>query len=207
LRRVAGVVQALGDRDLRVVTLLIATDIVSPRTLLTRLWLICGLIALAPAPVAAQICGDDRQATCASGASAPATEGKAAVEKRVGATARVSSPILTIHASNPSGGQPVDLYVGALWPDGNTIVFLVAPNVFGGLGQYSAPASVAPMLVLDGGATVNTVVLEYTFPSDGIPIGTYNVFAALFRQGSLADNVLGDGDLIWVDFFPLAYAP
>jgi hypothetical protein len=40
-----------------------------------------------------------------------------------------------------------------------------------------------------------------------IPVGTYNVFAALFRQGSLADNVLGDGDLVWLDFFPLTYAP
>ncbi len=114
---------------------------------------------------------------------------------------------LTIRASNPPGGQPVDLYVGALWPDGNTIAFLAAPNVFGGLGQYSAPASVAPMQVLAGGATVNTVALEYTFPSDGIPVGTYHVFAALFRQGSLADNVLNDGDLVWLDVLPLTYAP
>lgn len=75
---------------------------------------------------------------------------------------------LTVHASNPRGSQPVDLYVGALWPDGDTIAFLASPNVFGGLGQYSAPASVAPMQVLNGGATVNTVALEYTFSADGI---------------------------------------
>jgi hypothetical protein len=115
--------------------------------------------------------------------------------------------VLTVHASNPPGGQPVDLYVGALWPDGDTIAFLAAPNVFGGLGQYSAPASVAPMLVLNGGDTVNTTALEYAFPSDGIPIGTYHVFASLFRHGSLADNVANDGDLVWLDFFPLTYAP
>jgi hypothetical protein len=53
----------------------------------------------------------------------------------------------------------------------------------------------------------SAVDLGPAFSSDGIPIGTYNVFTAMFRQGSLADNVLGDGDLIWLDFFPLAYAP
>jgi hypothetical protein len=114
---------------------------------------------------------------------------------------------LTLRASNPPGGQPLDLYVGALWPDDDTIAFLTGPNVLGGLGRYSAPASVFPMQVLDGSATVNTPVLEYTFPLDGIPVGTYRVFAALFRQGSLADNALHDGDLVWLDDFALTYTP
>jgi subtilisin family serine protease len=114
---------------------------------------------------------------------------------------------LTLRASNPPGGQPLDLYVGALWPDDDTIAFLTGPNVLGGLGRYSAPASVFPMQVLDGSATVNTPVLEYTFPLDGIPVGTYRVFAALFRQGSLADNALNDGDLVWLDYFVLTYTP
>jgi hypothetical protein len=31
-------------------------------------------------------------------------------------------------------------------------------------------------------------LLTFTFPSGGIPGGTYYVFASMFRQGSLADN-------------------
>ncbi len=116
--------------------------------------------------------------------------------------------VLNVHACNPPGAaQAVDLYVGALWPDGNTIAFLVGPNAFGGLGQFNAPASVAPMQVLNGGATVTTRMLEFTFPGDGIPVGTYYVFASVFWQGSLADNVLNDGDLVGLTFFPLEYSP
>jgi hypothetical protein len=114
---------------------------------------------------------------------------------------------LGVHACNPPGGEPVDLYVGALFPDGDTIVFLAAPHRFGGLGQFSAPASVAPMLALEGGGRVSAEVLDFTFPAGGIPVGTYHVFAALFRRSSLGDNALNDGDLVWLDFFPLTFAP
>lgn len=41
---------------------------------------------------------------------------------------------------NPVAPPPLDGYVGALWPDGNTIAFLSGPNVFGSLGQFIAPA-------------------------------------------------------------------
>lgn len=115
--------------------------------------------------------------------------------------------ILTVRANNPPGGQPLDLYVGALWPDGNTIAFLAGPEAFGGLGQFSAPASAAPMMVLPGGTPIITAVLHYTFPASGIPVGTYHVFASLFRQGSLADNALNDEDLVSLDYFGLAYSP
>jgi hypothetical protein len=114
---------------------------------------------------------------------------------------------LGVHACNPPGGELVDLYVGALFPDGDTIVFLAAPHLFGGLGQFSAPASVAPMLALEGGGRVSAEVLDFTFPAAGIPVGTYHVFAALFRRSSLGDNALNEGDLVWLDFFPLTFAP
>lgn len=115
--------------------------------------------------------------------------------------------VLRLNVRNPSAHPPLDLYVGALWPDGNTIAFLAAPNTLGGLGQFSTPASVAPMSMVEGGAAINTVVLEYLFPASGIPVGTYYVFASLFRHGSLADNVLNDGDLVWLDFFALSFVP
>jgi subtilisin family serine protease len=116
--------------------------------------------------------------------------------------------VLTLYASNPDGGQPVDLYVGALFPDGNTIASLVAPNVFGGLGQLSAPASVAPFATAAGGHAVSGLpVLNFTFPASGLPSGIYRAFAAYFGQGSLADNAIDNGDLIWLDIIDIAYTP
>ena len=115
---------------------------------------------------------------------------------------------LSLTAANPPGNPPLDLYVGALWPDLNTIVFLSAPNTFGGLGQYSAPATVAPMATVAPGFSVSGLpLLTFTFPAGGIPVGTYYVFAALFRQGSLADNRADNGDLVWLSVLPFTYKP
>ena len=58
-----------------------------------------------------------------------------------------------------------------------------------------------------GSLTDGQHLLTFTFPASGIPVGTYYVFASLFRQGSLADNTLNDGDLVWLDYFPVSYAP
>jgi len=86
-----------------------------------------------------------------------------------------------------------------LFPDGNTIAFLVGPNVLGGLGQLSAPASVAPFATAAGGYAVSGLqVLNFTFPASGLPAGTYRAFAAYFGQGSLADNAINNGDLVWL---------
>jgi hypothetical protein len=114
--------------------------------------------------------------------------------------------VLTVTAANPPGNPPLDLYVGSLWPDGNTIAFLSAQGF--GLGQLSAPASVQPIGTMVGGFAVSGApLLAYTFPASGIPVGTYYVFASIFRQGSLADNAADSGDLVGLSFFPVFYAP
>ena len=72
----------------------------------------------------------------------------------------------------------------------------------------SAPVSVAPFTTAAGGFAVSGApVLTFTFPASGIPSGTYRAFAALFRQGSLADNAFNDGDLVWLDVVDVFYAP
>ena len=99
--------------------------------------------------------------------------------------------VLSLYASNPEGGSPLDLYVGALFPDNNTIAFLIAPNVLGGLGHLSAPASMAPFAIADGGYEFSGFpVLSFTFPASGLPTGTYRAFAGWFGRGSLADNAI-----------------
>ena len=70
-------------------------------------------------------------------------------------------------------------------------------HVFGGLGQLSVPASVAPFATAGGGFLVTQLpILAFTFPSGGIQTGVYRIFAGLFHQGALADNTWNDGDLV-----------
>jgi uncharacterized protein (TIGR01370 family) len=115
---------------------------------------------------------------------------------------------LRLTAANPAENSPLHLYVGALWPDMNTIAFLTDPHVLGGLGEFNAPATVGAFSTVGPGSAVSSEpVLSFGFPAVGVPIGTYYVFAALFRQGSLADNRSDSGDLVELSFFPITYSP
>jgi len=117
---------------------------------------------------------------------------------------------LTLHlsAGNPSSAPPVDLYVGGLFPDGNTIVFLTASNVFGGLGQLSQPATVGRFTTAGGGFLVTRdPILSFTFPVSGLQAGVYRIFTALFQAGSLVDNTWHDGDLVWLSVLEVGYFP
>lgn len=117
---------------------------------------------------------------------------------------------LTLHlsAGNPTGAPPLDLYVGGLFPDGDTIVFLTAPNLLGGPGQLSQPATVGQFTTAGGGFSMSRVpILSLTFPVSGIQAGGYRIFAALLRAGSLADNTWHDADLVWLSVFDVGYSP
>ncbi len=115
--------------------------------------------------------------------------------------------VLGLAAANPPGNPTLDLYVGALAPDGNTIVFLSAAGGIGGVGTLGAPASVAPLTATPAGFSFSqSNFFQFTFPA-GLPTGTYTLFAALFRNRSLADNVMDNGDLIGLSAIPIAYSP
>jgi len=115
--------------------------------------------------------------------------------------------VLGLTAANPPGNPTLDLYVGVLVPDGNTIVFLSSGGI-GGVGALSAPASVAPLTATPPGFSFSQPnFFQFTFPGGGIPVGTYKVFAALFRNGSLGDNVIHNGDLIGLSIIDIVYSP
>ena len=115
--------------------------------------------------------------------------------------------VLGLAAANPPGNPTLDLYVGALAPDGNTIVFLSAVGGIGGVGILGAPASVAPLTATPAGFSFSqSNFSQFTFPA-GLPTGTYTLFAALFRNRSLADNVMDNGDLIGLSAIPIVYSP
>jgi subtilisin family serine protease len=79
---------------------------------------------------------------------------------------------LTLHlsAGNPSGAAPLDLYVSGLFPDENTMVFLTASNVLGGLGQLSQPATIGRFTTAGAGFFVTRdPILSFT-PSRSVAL-------------------------------------
>lgn len=102
--------------------------------------------------------------------------------------------VLGVQVSNPAGNSPADLYVGALLPDGS----LVFATPLGALGASpQAPPSVYPPLqaVPPGTGLDAPALFQYTLPEGSAP-GSYLVFAALIRQGALADGRVDPGDVM-----------
>jgi hypothetical protein len=137
----------------------------------------------------------------------PAAPAFAELTVNAAAFAAGETLVLNVHACNPAGNPPVDLYLGALFPDGDTLAFLSQPNVVGGLARVSEPAPVTPIQGLGSGVAATGRVLEYTFPASGLATGTYSLFGAVLRQDSLDDDTLNDGDLVGLTLLPIVYAP
>jgi YVTN family beta-propeller protein len=112
-----------------------------------------------------------------------------------------------VEARNPAGGTPADLYVGALLPDGNTVVFFT-----GAATIATAPLS-SPLQFRTLQAAPACFVLKeaaqfrFTFPPTGVPAGTYQVFAILARQGAFADNRIDTGDILAIDVKLFTFTP
>ncbi|HUG37962.1 MAG TPA: M4 family metallopeptidase, partial [Candidatus Limnocylindrales bacterium] len=125
-------------------------------------------------------------------------------------TAFRAGQTLTVGVSlqNPPSGQTAELYVGAIMPDGRTVLFFSAPGVLGGAGLLSTPASFQAMQVAEPGFTLSLpAFFSFTFPAAGVPAGTYQFFAALVRQGALLDNRLDIGDFLGLDIRAFTFTP
>lgn len=100
---------------------------------------------------------------------------------------------------NPSDGPLADVYIGVMMPDGLTALFLIPEGI-------TPPVSLAdsahfrPLQTAAPGFTLNApVFLQFTWPGDGTPIGTYLLFAALVPHE--ADGGLG------LDIKAFTYSP
>jgi hypothetical protein len=113
-----------------------------------------------------------------------------------------------LSAQNPGLNPAADLYVGVVLPDGRTALFFAAPGTLGGAASLAAPATFRPMQPLPPGTSLSLpTFFQFTLPPVGVAPGTYQVFAALIRQGALADNRIDPGDLLALDVKPLIVAP
>lgn len=101
---------------------------------------------------------------------------------------------LGVQVSNPVGNPPADLHLGALYPAGS----LVFATPFGGVGMslQAPPSGYPPLQAVPPGTELDApALLQYTFP-EGSARGSYLVFAALIRQGALADDRVDPGDVV-----------
>ena len=115
--------------------------------------------------------------------------------------------LMGFEASYPIGSL-ADLYLGVLTADGHTIVWLSSDGAFGGVADITGPAAVPPtQSALSEISLRRPIFLEYTFPADGIPGGTYYVFAALVAQGRLLDNKLDSSDILAFDSKAFTFVP
>lgn len=113
-----------------------------------------------------------------------------------------------VDARNPSGNAAADLYLGAVLPDGQTLVFLSDRGTVAGTGSLSAPATFARALAAGPGpAFTASTFFQFTFPSSGLLPGTYRFFAVLARQGAFADNRIDPGDLLVLDAKAFTFTP
>ena len=109
-------------------------------------------------------------------------------------------------AAVPAGNPATDLYVGVILPGGQLALFFSAPGVLAGPMSVLSPALFPRFQPAPPGFELNTLsFFQFTFPATGVAPGTYQLFAALVRQGTLADNRIDPGDLLSVDFRPVAF--
>ena len=113
-----------------------------------------------------------------------------------------------IDARNPVGNAAADLYVGAMLPDGQTLVFLSDRATLAGTGSLASPSTfVRALPAAPGFALTTATFFQFTFPATGIPPGTYQVFAVPARPPAFADNRIDPGDILASDVRTLTFAP
>ncbi len=107
-----------------------------------------------------------------SGATAVTLPSRASV--RVGTEFR-----LRILAANPVDRPPVSVSVGVLFPDRNTVRFVVAPGAVSDAVALSTLQGPVPLWLLEGGSQVTkSSLLSFVVPP-GVPAGTYYWFVVL----------------------------
>jgi hypothetical protein len=99
--------------------------------------------------------------------------------------------------TNPGSALTVDLYVGVLAPDGETLVFVTDSGFV--LGRISDPVTFRP---IQTGVSLSTPFvisepefLRYTWNGTE-PAGSYVLFFAVALAGAFSDNSLDPGDLV-----------
>jgi uncharacterized repeat protein (TIGR01451 family) len=104
-----------------------------------------------------------------------------------------------IQVTNPSDSPAANLYLGVVMPDGNTALFVVQGGTTAPV-SLTDPANFRSLQPAPPGFTLNNANLsQFTWPADGLPIGTYQVFVALTQASN--------GAVLALDVKPFTYSP
>ncbi len=113
-----------------------------------------------------------------------------------------------LQAENPPRSEEADLYVGAILPDGQSVVCVSNSGTVAGPLSLGTPSLCPRIQAAPLDFSLNTPsFFQFTFPPAGVPPGTYQVFAALVRQGALEDNRIDPGDILALDLKVLVFSP
>lgn len=106
----------------------------------------------------------------------------------------------------PPGNPVADLFVGAILPGGEQALFFSGTGQLAGPVSVLSPAQFTPFAAAAPGfSLVNLAFFQVTFPAAGVAPGTYQLFAALVRQGALADNRIDATDVLSLDLKPITF--
>lgn len=114
---------------------------------------------------------------------------------------------LGLEAQNTST-QSLDLFLGVVFPDQQTVVFLSTTGTVAGVGRSDRPTTfvAAQTLRVPFGVSAPSL-FRFTFPATGLPSGTFEIIAALVRDGALDDGRVDPGDTVAVDAKSLTFSP
>lgn len=104
-----------------------------------------------------------------------------------------------LQVTNPADGPQANFYVGIVMPDGETALFL-GPGGLTPPVSLADPANFRSLQPAPPGFSLNAPMFaQVTWPADGLPIGTYVLFAALTQASN--------GSLLVLDVKPFTYSP
>jgi murein DD-endopeptidase MepM/ murein hydrolase activator NlpD len=107
--------------------------------------------------------------------------------------------IVGLQVTNPSDSPLANFYVGVVTPDGQTALFITSGGSTPPVSLLD-PANFRSLQPAPSGFTLSPPgFAQFTWPADGLPIGTYQVFVALTQASN--------GALLALDVKAFTYSP
>jgi hypothetical protein len=120
------------------------------------------------------------------------------------------SMTIAAEVNNPGLAITVDLYIGALLPDGDTVVVFTESGSTPVVGRLASPATLRPTMAgvdLTSPFVLSKAALFAHRWSGNEPPGRYVLFLAAVRPGALLDNVINPGDVVLLTTGVVCFSP
>ena len=165
------------------------------------------------------LCGDDLQAYLDTILPEPGTTVSQTLSASANTSAKartIQGPVRTGHTvsvntriSHFDSERQVDVYMGVIYPNGNTIAFFTSLNpLVMAVGTLDNPASYLPLVkekpLEHGFLKYSPNAMRYTF-TGAEDQGTYQFFTVLAKPDAFSDGIINMGDFISVALDPFDF--